>query len=308
LANHLRRLRTHPPTPRRWKGLSLAAGIAASFLLLTLGVFLGSRLTANEPPSPEQHFQAGQSAYQRGDWVAAVKSFGAHLETEPNAPPTLLARARAYQQMGEFELAHRDYFQAEGVRPDGRARAGRAYCQARLKHFGVAAVLFEEALALGHQDAAVHAGLGYCYFQNRQLAEAQRALDQALALDGRLQAAYHLRARVDRDRTKNQKGVVPRQGLADIQRALEIGPVYANLYLDAAYLGAHAAAVEPAWNERTYFYLEQAIFHGEDPKALAGNPSFAAFWNQPRFVRLVTTTKPQHERKAPQLLLDPVRD
>jgi tetratricopeptide (TPR) repeat protein len=152
----------------------------------------------------------------------------------------LFARGRAYQQLGEWRLALIDYQAADELQADGPTRACAGYCLARQGFTAEATLYLVRAMEAGYSSPEVFNDLGYCYHQRGKLKEAREALDRAIQLAPALQAPFYNRSLVRLQEFWLQPKTDPREGLADIRRALEIGPQAADLLRHATVFSAEA--------------------------------------------------------------------
>jgi tetratricopeptide (TPR) repeat protein len=321
LAGGLQRYLSPWPRRRRWLARHSWAVALAACLVLATGV-AGAVAWANRPTPRESAWSQGQAAYQRGDYRAAVQHFSQVLEAEPNSAEALFARARAFQQLGEFSVALADYETADRTSPDGRTRACAGYCKSRLGQHGGAVTYYENAIKAGFKPAEVYNDLGHSRLRQSGLKnriQAKRDLDRAISIQPRLQAAYLNRARFHLLRALEP--VQPadhvlkevKEGVKDIEQAKKLAPPTAELFIDAANLCAVAAEQDIQWNDETLMYLEQAVAHGYSPRSLAedaqadGSP-LVGLSTHPRFQRLVRRPEPPSRPSVAVLVVDPIKD
>jgi hypothetical protein len=137
-----------------------------------------------------------------------------------------------------------------------------------------------------------------------------------------LQAAYHNRALVHlrnalmplpartEDEKKKQRQEIARSiqaGMADIARAIELGPPSAELYFDAARLHGLAADTDPGQKDATLRHLQEAVARNLDPRQLA-DPCFSAVENDAAFKKLEKTPRPAQAPPRAVHIVNPVKD
>src|SRR5262249_8595385 len=75
--------------------------------------------------------------------------------------------------------------------------------------------------------------------------------------------------------------------LSDIQEAIRIGPLTAELLRHAACLCARLARQDSRWVETGIDYLRRAIAHGQIPQQIEADAGFAELRSSPQFQRLL---------------------
>jgi tetratricopeptide (TPR) repeat protein len=260
----------------RWVGLRWWKVLAAAVLGVAVSLAAGHALMPRGSYSARQVDQ-GRDAYSHGRYGEAIQHYNQALEAEPTAAQTLFLRGQAHKQLGHFDLALADFERSEELAQDGRTEACMGYCANRLHQHTQAMHHYRQAIAAGYAPAAVFNNLGFSYYQARQLDRAEEPLNRAVSLDDRLQAAFHNRALLDGRRAAGTPKVIPSQGIKDIRRAQNLGPMTAELAYDAARLCAAAAKQDGRWVQPALGYLGEAIAQGQNPKDLANNSDFSVF-------------------------------
>jgi serine/threonine protein kinase/Tfp pilus assembly protein PilF len=293
-----RRLRQHP---RR------AGGVLVLLLITTLAA--GAWFVQRDP-YPMRCLNDGWEAYRRGAYRDAVAAFTRAAEADPRLAQAYYARGRAYQQLGQFASALDDYQRADRLAPDGRTAACIGYCLNRTGHHRLAIEEYQRAINAGYCEAEVFNNQGFSYLQSNEPRKARPVLDQAIERNPSLQAAYFNRALVELNSPPALSRPPPKDALADIRRALDLGPGTADMYHTAARLCAIAIHVDndPAWREAALHYARQAADYGLPPKLLASDNLFRPLSNDPQFQELVTRAPPTKTPPQAPRLLDPVRD
>ncbi len=307
--------------------------VAAAVCLLVVLAAIAAGFAAVRPPLAKRQFDAGVELHQQGQFDQAIEQFSAVLKADPQNTEALLARGRVFQEMGAankdyYQSALTDYHKADRLAPDGGTKARIAYCQTRTTVPADPLVViktYQEALALGFESAALLNNLGCCQLKTAQTADAEKSLDRAIELDKGLQAAYHNRASVqlaralaplpaqatedDLRKWRQDRARSIEAGLADIARAIELGPLGAELYFDAARLHGLAAGADPAHKNATLGQKQEAIARNFDARLLsAADPCFSAMADDAAFVKLAKTPPPAQAPPRAVRILDPVRD
>lgn len=104
-----------------------------------------------------------------------------------------------------------------------------------------------------------------------------------------------------------QPGRVPEEGIADVRRAIELGPGSRELYRDAARLHAIAARQRSEFIEPALDCVAQAIAHGTDPAEIGREMLMAPLTGQPRFRTLISQPASTGPPIKAVRLLDPIR-
>ena len=147
LAAALRRELSVARRGRRWignhRGLVLALGATLLSLVLATALFFALR-----PPYSTRQLRLGLSHIKGGDYAGAVDYLSNSIRANPASSEALFARGRAYQRLGEFRIAYRDYNLANTTEaPTPTLIACKGYCLSRIKY---------------HKDAIAHyrSGIG----------------------------------------------------------------------------------------------------------------------------------------------------
>lgn len=280
---------------------------AAALLLLAIGLGAVYVLPARAPEDASW-LARGLSSYQEGRYEEAVDHLNRAIDADGGLAEAWFARGRAYQQFGEYTLALESYRKADSLSLDGRARACMGYCASRLGRHGSAVAYYNQAIETLCAPAEVFNNRGYSWLALNEFDQAETSLGEAIRRSPRLQAAYHNRALVDIQRAFQVRGHVPGPGIADIEMAIELGPVTAGLYRDAAVLHALVARQAPSHVEPALLCMQKAVDLGQDPAALASDRALIALYEEPQFQALIKQPSSPHPPQKPNRLLDPVND
>jgi eukaryotic-like serine/threonine-protein kinase len=311
---------------RRWIRRHIFKMMAATVLILAAALS-GIAFTATRPPWHERQFEAGLQHAKKREYREALPFFDAALQVDPTNSTALRARAHAFQELGSadaknYDLAIRDYILADQQAPDGRNKAGLGYClnRAPAEKTENAIEYYKKAIKAGFATAAVHNNLGYNYQRSKRPQDAKEALDRAIELDPKLQAAYHNRALLTLAKTmspgavgklkpmaKNEESYrLLKVGLDDVQQAIALGSGSAELYFDAARLCALAMHVDTAWEASALQYAAEAIRLGYSSTDLA-DPVFNRLRQNASFKKL-TEIEPTSQPLPPtERLVDPLK-
>ena len=249
-----------------------ALACAALFVAVALTV-VGWRL-ATLDPYPLREFHAATQQFATGDYRAALPHLDHAIQTEPDNSDFLFARGQTRQHLGDFDGAAADYKSSAAKTPSGITLASLAYCRAQLHFYKDAAHWGQRAIDAGFNTAEVHNNLGNCLVRLDSLDAARRDLDTAIVLNPSLQAAYFNRAKLGL--REALKGALPASAIADVEAAVRLGPISAELCLDAA----RSHALEPKNHHRddvVVSYLAQALRLGSSPRNIRAEPLFTPY-------------------------------
>lgn len=310
LATGLRNCLSGPGRAPRWLARHVLAVAAAALLSLTIGL-AAVHFLMPAAASSEQQWRQGVDAYRRHDYDQALQFFDQALAVDPNLARAKYATGRAYQQKGQYDLALLTFAKTHDPALNGPTQASWGFCANRMDSHPEAIDHYLQALAHGFESSGLFNNLGYSYFRLGKLDEAEESLNKAVSLDRESPVALYNRAVVLWNQMLRkpvpQQGV-PRQGLADIQKAISLMKTPASeVYWTAAHVCAFASSYESDWVEPTLDCLEQALALGRDTKQL-NRTHFQALENSPRFQRLIQQpTRPIPGKEAVRLV-DPVPD
>ena len=312
-----------PARTNRWIVRNPKKTLAAAFAVLALGV-AGIAAAALQPPVHERQYSAGMEAYQQGDFKRALGHFEIAVDAETKDAKVFFARARTYQQMAAatgdlhlYDLAIANYTQANKLANDGQNHAGIGFCLNRLNPGAVRGAApiepYKKAIDAGFATAEVYNNLGHCHATwNRE--DAHKYFDQAIKLNKKLQVAYHNRARLHlidalnrrseiKDVAENPAGAghfadggkkiraeyatALKGGMADIDEALKLGPVTAELSYLAAQIYGIAAGEDNRWTATALRHLTDVVDQGLNPGNLAQDHALASLLKEEQFNTLV---------------------
>ncbi len=270
-----------------------------------------------EPYSVRQ-LRQGRDSYDAGRFEEAIQYINRSIEDDQTRTEAFFARARSFQGLGRLESALTDFQKADELASgkDGRIKAGLGYCL-NLGGFNEPAILaYSQATDLNFATAEVLNNLGCSYMKCKSpelrsevcLERAEDCLTKAMELNSRLQAAYYNRARLDLLKAGLNLRRIPRQGLADIQKAIDLGPVTAPLLWDAGRLAWLATQNDFQQADQALDYLSQAIDRGLDPGQLESDFIFRALKQDGRFQVLMHQPQLGQRFQYAQTFVDPILD
>jgi tetratricopeptide (TPR) repeat protein len=251
------------------------------------------------PPAAE-HWQVGLAELREGRNREAAWHFTRVLNAEGPSARVLFARGVARYRMKEFAQALEDLTEADRMGRDGKVKAALGIClvqpdadQARTNHHD-AIRYYREAIRAGYGTARTYNNLGYSLAARGEFKEAREAFTKAIRRDPKLQAAYYNRAVLclrgvrgkpesptlaeAQDNRKRSQQLL-RAALADIEKAIRLGPGTADLYRDAARLYAVAALLglsDRNLPKRGVQHLAKAVDLGCALRELRGDPILRA--------------------------------
>jgi tetratricopeptide (TPR) repeat protein len=316
LAAALRRCQSSLRRCRRWMArhsrAALLAGCLVSAVVLPIVVVLGMR-----PPASVRALEQGLAAERDGRHEEAIVQLDTALAVHPDHGEAFFARGRARYRLAEslpfkerdaqLKLSEEDLEQAAALTGDPRIWACRGYCANRQRAHDYAIVLYQRAIQEGYAPAAVWNNLGYSYLRapGHDWLDALPAFHQAIEIDALLQAAYYNRALALYQLALRDNKPLSMKALSDIQEAIRIGPITAELFRHAACLCARLARQDSRWVETGIDYLRQAIAHGQNPQQIEADAGLAELQSSPQFQRLLHLpfSPPLANRNSP--LVDP---
>jgi len=286
--------------------LALTATVAATYVFVP-----------KEPYSLRQLHQ-GWSSYRQGLYDDSLQHFMRSVEADGSNADAHFARGRAFLRLGRYESALADFRAADELvsGSDGRIKACLGYCLNLLGHGELAIVSYNQAIDLDFSTEQVFNNLGYSYATWTDpktkptdcLDRAEACLTQALELNGQLQPAYYNRARVDLLRASINPRWLPRQGIADAHKAIELGPVSASLYWDAARLSCVLANRQGRQDPETLELMDAAVENGLDPTNLQKDIIFHDLAMDSRFMAILRKKPNPNLLKEAQKLADPIQN
>ena len=290
LAAALRSELAFPRRTRRWatqhRWQVATAGTLLAAALLGAAAYLVLR-----PPYSVRQFREGMAYYKTGKDDLAIQCLNVSLHADPHSRETLLARARAYQRLGEFRMAIEDYRAADDLAPSPWIDACAAYCMSRIDDHPAAAAFYGAALDAGCDSPAVLNDFGRSLICLGRLDEAEGCLRRAIGRNDSPQAAYHNLIVIFLRRALQTGETPPREALACAARAIEIGPESVELCQHVATLTVLAATRDPARLRSAVEYVRKAIALGADAEVFRSAPTFRVLQKDPAFQRALAEPK-----------------
>ncbi len=302
---------------RRWAALHVVF-LAAATILGAAGASLGVYFLIPSEPYSIRRLHQGLDRSKWGQYEQAIQCLNQAIDADPSSVEARFARARAFQRLGRIESALSDYEKADELAngQDGRIKAWIGYCLNLLCLHDTAIESYHNARKLNFTTAEVCNNLGYSYLQWRSpLLKADNSLDlaekwltESLKLNDHLEAAYYNRAILAIERAGANPQRIPEQGLADIRKAIELGPLTAPLFMTAARLCVIASNSDPTLVSESLDYLEKAIDLGLPPKDVEADFLFHDLKTSPRFQALLNKPPSPDCFQIPVRLVDPIQD
>ena len=290
---------------RRWIGnhRRLVGSLAATSLALIVAVAAFFALRA---PYSVREYRLGLAEAEQGNHVEAVNHLNNAILWDRDSTEAYFARARSYQQLGEFQTAYQDFAAAYRLSNCPLYEACKGYCLNQMDSPRPATALYQSALKMGYDSPALlYNNLGYCYLTLRQLDEAQKYLELAIQADGELQSPhYHMVWLLLR--RSNDGRPLSEKAFAHAAKALAIGPCTADLYFTLAELYSAAAQKDPKCVQPTIEYVGKAVEMGIDPKRFSVEPNFIALRHLPAFQEALRRPAVTSSPPKTAMFLDPV--
>lgn len=263
--------------------LSRCAVPLACVLLLLLPTFFGGAVWLSHRTAPVRSTPAdeGRVAFAQGHFEAAEVRFKKALEREPDSAELLFWLARTETRLGNLIEAEAYYRKADTLSARGDVQASRAYNLLLMGSYPEQALQENRrALASGFESARLHNNLAWSAMQLGRLDDADRALRRAIELAPDFQGAYLNRVLLEMHRANREPGYLPLRGVADLRRALELGPVPAEssfygavLCADVATRAERRADINRAEHTRlAKTYVRQAIEKGYRLSIIQSHP------------------------------------
>jgi tetratricopeptide (TPR) repeat protein len=280
---------SRPRQALRWvKGHKIHTAVASTLVFASLAT-CGFAWATREPEYQRQ-LRVAHERLVLGDFEAAALAADLALQYQPHSPEALFSRAFANEQRNRIDDARRDFSAAEPLLHDSASLAYVGYFYSGQKQWLDAIRCYQRALADDSQRPLIANNLAYCFMRVNELGEARRLLDEAIALAPNLGAAYHNRAMLDLAASLPGKNVHAADiGLADIQKALAIGPSSAELFANAARIMAYAARKDDSKIEPALSCLREAVNLGYNLQSVRNDHFFSAISKHPVFAELVAS-------------------
>lgn len=151
------------------------------FALFSVSTALAQKPDAQGPGDAQQHYRAGVSYYDSGDYEKAIEAYKQALQLSPNSEEVYYHLGMAYGSLGRYKEAIAAYNRAIRINPDYAAayyNLGHAY--SNLKQYDRAIRAFRQAIHYEPDNIEAYFALGYAYFDSRKDAEAAAAFEEAI--------------------------------------------------------------------------------------------------------------------------------
>jgi predicted CXXCH cytochrome family protein len=224
---------------------------------------------ARLPPTPENElYQAAAQVKELNNLQEGIPRLQAALEKYPARDGEFdFELAEAYAANGQTQQAIRYYQEATRRKPGFRPAwvgLGRILAKAGASNSQRALDAFQEALALGPEDAAILNDMGLVYLQQGRIADALQALQKAAAADpGDPQASNNLGSALQ------QTGDTAAAEQA-YRNAIRAQPDFARAHLNLANL----LAARRDFSQAEYHYQKALSL---DPRSAQAHQEYAAF-------------------------------
>ncbi len=238
------------------------------------------RAVALQPDYWFVHYELGSFYYGLGRYPQAAEMFRRVVEKAPDSVRGWNSLGAAYQQADRFDDALAAYRRSAELRPNDGAYSNMGTLQYFLGRYGDAAASYEQAIRLTPGKALYWTNLGDAYrWAPAMRKKATTAYERAIALS-RESLAVNPRDALALESlgVSLAKSGKPEEGLAQIQRALEIAPGNPDFFYDAAVisnlLGRSGDAI--GW-------LRRAVDAGLGVRQIEHDPEFQDLRKSPEF-------------------------
>ena len=224
-----------------------------------------------------EHRVRGNAHFREGDYQGAIAEYDEGLKARPNDAATLILKGNALYELGQLDGAYEAY--AKGSVSDVTAAdavRGMALIATRKGDLRDAAKQFERLLTLPkhEHDSTTRVNLAKIYLAQGDLAAAEKQGEAAGHENGNDEAVLFTLGRVYLAEGK------PAEARGTFQHLAETNPTKAS----GAY-GLSMVAAKEGKKDEMLASLASAIKLGvPDPAAIAGEPAFAAFKDDPQFL------------------------
>jgi len=200
----------------------------------------------------------GFNSLGRGEYVDAERTFTTVVELEPEFARGWDGRGQAFMLQGKYDEAMLDFDRAIELKPNlSVAYANRSLSRVAMSDLEGAERDARRAYELDDESVAAHLVLGRVEANRGDPDSALEWFDLAVATDPEDASTWWWRGRFYRDVL-----AAGNPALEDFNKAIELAPAQAALYLDRAQLYI-SAEVEP---DLARADLEEAISLSQDPK------------------------------------------
>ena len=147
---------------------------------------------AAEFPAIARHLEAGNDAFEAGEFERALMAYNSALAIDVNSAATYYNRANVLARMGHDGEARRDYDHALELAPDDiDAYINRGLLSLQEDRFDVALDDFDRALALRPDDAVAHTNRGFALLHLARTEGALEAFGRAVELEPGAPGAHY---------------------------------------------------------------------------------------------------------------------
>jgi len=204
-----------PPAPgRAWR---IAEWVFAALLLISTGAMVIK--AGDESTGWTGAYSRAHGHLERGESEAAIRSFDAILELNPEYPPALVGRGYARMQQGDYEGAQRDYTEALRLNAgDVDTLINRAWARRHLENFEGAREDLDHAIRRDSRSVLALRQRASLRWHLENLEGARDDYDAALKVEPR-----NLEALTDRGVLRLSLDDLD-GALADLDKSLEIDP------------------------------------------------------------------------------------
>jgi len=248
------------------------AAVAATLIVTWLALALGIWHLVTRPPYDVRQYRQGLRDYYATRYDEAIQHFDRATMANPDFDEANFGRGVALMRLGNYENAA-GYLDIAAIELDSAITYEcLGYAKLMSEEPLAAAFAYGEALKRAPQELHLYLCDAYCSIDT---ADAEITLNSAIQLDETSQAAYFLRAKarvrmIELVETKTEKDgtltqIVDKltsQILADLDRAIDLGPPEPSLLIYTCQRYARAAERRPDLQPRLRANLQRAVIAG----------------------------------------------
>ena len=264
-------IRSHPVRS------SLAAG--TGILLLSAAITAGML----RAPRSVRLFEQGREAFVSGRYEAAQEILANAIEEglpEGRHAEALYLRAIASCEMENWVVAQQSVEEWSRLDPPDPLPM-KAYCSIKGGYSASVIGVYAELIAAGRRSVDIYNNYGYCLARRGRFAAAIDAFDAGVELDDTVMVLYLNRAWCHYQWAEAEQRI-PTEAVADVQRALDLGPPSVYLHRDAAVIYGTAFQYDKRYHRDVECNIELARQLGLERKDIQKYSALVEFLREHR--------------------------